>query len=297
MMFFLILWVLTCCKNEENKNRIEIKLALQKNGVYSLIIKNQHHIKQTLTGMVVDFDQSIGMGMKFMVKETEPDGAMILAVHYTQTSYLQTGQEENIDYDSRYDPPPSSPEAQFYAALVGETFTVALADDGQVEKTRGLEGMISNIRQKISIPGMSREDLDKMIRQMADQAIKEWFAYFPDMPVGIGDTWKSELTLEGPLPMKVRNHWTLQAKLKDRLVLGLNSRMMPYKGKGVRLGGVDMTMDLAGTQVGSIEIDPKTGWTIRGFLKQELHGRVHAMRQTWPIEIIGDFSITGQTVN
>jgi hypothetical protein len=123
-------------------------------------------------------------------------------------------------------------------------------------------------------------------------------APFPENPVGIGDTWKSTMTLTQMVPLTLENTYTVKKNENGLLALDVDSVMKTNGDAVIDLGVVQLSYNIAGTQEGTMEIETATGMVIRNLVKQHLNGQMKMVSDkekgttlTWPMAMDSEISM------
>ncbi len=289
----VILALLASCGGGAKK--LDLRLRLEAGQSYGAKMVADQTITQTLGGQTQTMTQTIGMAYTYDVQSVDADGTMQIKVTYDWILYKQDGPMGTVSYDSA-NPPATVPEAALgYAALVGRGFSMRLKPNGEIAEVQGVDEMLDQMLDALGVPpGSARDELAaSMQSQFGDEAMKESFEkaalFYPDKPVGIGDSWSKVISVETGIPMVLDTTWTLKARkggvatVETRSAIQRNPKAQP-----VEMAGTTFTYEMSGEQSGTMQLDEKTGWLLGGTLKQNMAGQISAMGMTWPITIVSD---------
>lgn len=275
--------------------KLDLRLRLEAGKSYGAKMVADQTITQTLAGQTQTMSQTIGMAYTYHVQGVESDGTMRVKVTYDWVRVGQDGPMGSFSYDSA-NPPATIPDAALgYAALVGQGFSMQMRPNGEIVDVQGVDEMLSHMLDVMGVPaGSARDELEASLRsQFGSEALKESFEkaalFYPDKPMAIGESWSKDIALETGMPMVLATKWTLKARKDGVAVVETRSDIQRNpEAKPVEMAGLTITYELSGEQSGSMELDEKTGWLLRGALKQNLAGQISAMGMTWPMTIVSD---------
>ncbi len=275
--------------------KLDLRLRLEAGKSYGAKMVADQTITQTLAGQTQTMSQTIGMAYTYHVQGVESDGTLRVKVTYDWVRVGQDGPMGSFSYDSA-NPPATIPDAALgYAALVGQGFSMQMRPNGEIVDVQGVDEMLSHMLDAMGVPaGSARDELEASLRsQFGSEALKESFEkaalFYPDKPVAIGESWSKDIALETGMPMVLATTWTLKARKDGVAVVETRSDIQRNpEAKPVEMAGLTITYELSGEQSGSMELDEKTGWLLRGALKQNLSGQISAMGMTWPMTVVSD---------
>lgn len=152
---------------------------------------------------------------------------------------------------------------------------------------------VSGMDSVIAPDEASRAMMEKMFSaESLNQSFGMMFNIYPDKPVKIGDSWDAENEIEmGSMKMKVKTTYTL-AGVKDGLAELTVNGTINSKGSMTQ-GGMDMNMDMKGSQKGRMYLKLETGYINKGNYDMNIDATMDAMGQKIPMTLKGKYSITG----
>ena len=195
-------------------------------------------------------------------------------------------------------------------SLEGKGFTMAVSPDGRVTAVRGMNAIATELGKKMkemledvnmdSFPmppqmqaqmkSKMGDSLQTMLRERAgDDAIREQmeqvFAIYPDMPVGVGDSWtKTQALSKGMAPMTISEAWTLTGRKDGVATLECQAEIAPNpSARPLKVMGVTVKMELTGKQTTTVEVDEKTGWILTSTTTEDLQGTTEAGPMSIPV--------------
>jgi hypothetical protein len=280
MILFALALLFSCGAPKE---KIELMLRLQEGQSYSIRVTMDQDISQRPAGQKMDMRQTLAVEYTFDVQEVDEDGTALVDVIYTAVLYKLDGPGINVEYDSANPPAHVSDAARGFAALVGQGFSMRIAADGQVSDLQGVDAMLDSLTR-----GLDPVAAQSLREQFGDEALREtmeqMMAIYPEAPVGIGDSWRKQITVTKGYPIIVDTTWTLEGRREGVAVIGVRSKIKPNPGAPpLEVGGMTVSYNLSGEQEGTTELDEATGWTVGGQIKQDISGEVEALGISWEI--------------
>jgi len=278
-VFAGILALVIAVSGAKAAQKTQYRMKFEKGKKYYLLMVTDQKFSQSIMGQEQNIEQLIGLDADFDVNDVDANGNAWVRYTYRAVQYHQKGPMGQVEYDSSKKDLPVHPQAQGFAALLGEGFSLKMTPKGQVEAVKGLEQMRNNVSQKLP-EGQMKEFMMQGIDQMLnEEAIKEFteaaMAIYPDKAVGVGDSWSKTVVISQGLPMIQENTWTLE-KLKDGVAtIKVKADIKPNpKAKALEMGGARLNYELSGKRDGVIEMQESTGQVIKCRMTQQLSGQM-----------------------
>ena len=280
--------------------KIELRLRLENNKSYGIQMSVKQNISQFIQGSQLDTSQTMTTGYVFEVQDVGEDGAVLVKVVYKSVSLKQEGPMGEVQYDSKNPPEVIHPAAKGIAAFLGESFFIKLSEKGRVIDLQGVDEMLSRVMDRIDVPeGAGRELMEKALKEQFGEAALEKtmeniFSFYPDEPVGIGDSWEKRFVIEKGFPVILDHTWTLKERRAGTAIIQINSEINPnLEAPPVSMGFMNVMYDVVGQQEGTIEMEESTGWMFKGKLNQEFSGYMNieglspesGQTASWPISV------------
>ena len=101
--------------------------------------------------------------------------------------------------------------------------------------------------------------------------------------LGEGDTWGAQTELSGEYPLEMEMTYEVEKVEADKVFLNVDGKISSVDG-GEVAGGMG-SLEMEGTQGGTLEIDRKTGMVQRADFTQDVSGEVTTMGMSSPIKI------------
>lgn len=288
---------------QKRPSKIQYKLQLEKGKTYILRVVINQKISQTVQGQQKDTNQKIKMTYIYDVIDVDSAGNILIKVTFQAIRFSEAGPRGEIEYDSSNPPTSLSPEFRGLAALVGKSFTLKLAPDGQIKEIKGVDKMIDSMIEQLGVPEDRRDLTEKSLKeQFGNEALKEMITKvtvkYPNKPVEKGSEWASEVTVSKGFPMILENTWKLKERQNGISVIEVSSKIESNtEAEPIEIDSMKIIYKLSGQQKGTVEIQESNGLTKHGQLTQEFSGEVRvegapqmAKPQSWPIKVKGQIS-------
>jgi len=212
------------------------------------------------------------------VDKVNADGSMDATATYDAVQYKMTGGPMgNVEYDStKGGDAPAHPMAKVFSAIAGASLNVTFAADGKVKEVKGTDKLMDTIITKMEMPAAQQAQMrEAMKAQFGEEGIKSSFeqmtAFYPKEPVAIGDSWENKMTLAAGMPLSMANTYTLKGRQGGVAAMDVKTTITT-DDKPVNMGGQQMSYNLKGEQVGTLNIDEATGWLKSGKMTQTIDG-------------------------
>ncbi len=225
--------------------------------------------------------QSIGLGITYRIESLGPAGIATVRVSYDSASFVSGGPGGRIAFTSADTLADLPPAAAGYLALVGHSFTMMLAPNGQVVRVDGGEELRRSIAERLTgsnkfmagvVDGYLRSIFgDSALRASMEQS----FAIYPARQVAVGEKWNRTFSLAAPYPVILKNEYELVSRSGGIATVELETAMEsddPKSGPGSPALRFDY--DLDGEQQGRVMIRESDGWVIESQVGQEFSGTI-----------------------
>ena len=261
--------------------KIELRLRLKKGDSFELSMTMDQDVVQKIQGRKHGMKQTMRSGYTMDVLDVDAEQNATIKVTYNAILFRQKSAAALIEYDSADPPETVHPAAQGFAGLVGQGFSMTLSPEGFVLDVQGADEMMDNVIASFDLDDESvREDLAESTRaQWGSEAMKEMMesvtAIYPDGPVGVGDSWRREVTVTKGFPSTMENTWTLKHRKGGLAMIGLRSKVKPNRNAApMALPNMSLSYELSGTQSGTIWLQEATGWTTSSEMTQDFSGKL-----------------------
>lgn len=217
------------------------------------------------------------MGMEMDTKIGGKDGDLIPME--TKISAIKMDMDmmgQKVAYDSKMPDSTDAASAQFAAIfgnMIGQGFTSFMKPNGKVDRIEGMENMLP--------PGSGINP---------SQTAQQSFAFFPDSPVAVGESWQSlDTVANNGVTMALDNVWTLEKVEGKYAYLKVETNFSPVAGAAspVQIKGME------GLQTGTIQVDIASGITLNSNLTQDLTMSMDAGGQAAEVTVKSKINVVG----
>ncbi len=287
----LLLTVLAASAAFHN-DKVTLRLHLKEGDSYRLYNLIDQDINQVVMGQEQAVKQQIGMGYQYDVLSAD-EGVYQVKMTYYRIYFKQSGPMGDILYDSESPPETLPMQAKGFAGLMGQSLTLTFNERGIVTEVVGVDEMLANIMKEFEEidPAMKAQMEQGMQRQFGAEAIKSqmetMFAIYPEDPVGVGDTWSKDVTLNSGLPLKIATTYRVETIENGQAKLAVKSDITAASDEPMNMGGMEIELDLSGTQNGTALMEVATGMVVNSEMEQRVSGDmiVNDGEMTWPLDM------------
>ena len=237
-------------------------------GLYSMkITDDDGKIKTVATSY-----KSLKMNMNVMGMEIELDSYKPL------TGSGETGMEKN----------PIGMMSKVFSGIVNKPFSMRVDEEGRVLELTGFDKIITDMIDSLGLDAqMKTQVLASMKDQFNEQTMKDnmaqLFTIFPNKEIKVGDSWDKSYTTGGKMAGKFTTTYTVKEIEGDHVTMSTKTK----------IGPIDNTTEIDGTQTGNIIVDSKTGLMINAEYNQD----IKVTTQGVTVDIVGKGKIRGKAIN
>jgi hypothetical protein len=234
-----------------------------------------------------NMSQSMLMEMIYTYTGDE-GGDKKLAITYDHVVMHSMSPMGKIDYDSK-DTQPREKGTGLMDSLIGKSFTITVAPNGEIKKVEGMSDLINAMAKTDGGDAAANAFSDTTVRLMMQNS----FDIYPGKPVKTGDTWVKKTQMGfATIKVDVENTYTLKSIDGNKATIAVTSVLSLPKTKMGPGGSLEMN----GTQKGTVDVDVTTGQILSGKTAQDIKGNmiVEGMQQPIPMNIKGDITITSK---
>ncbi len=277
-----VLVLLSSATARAGDDKIQLAFHLEKGQSYKLVMTTDQEIVQQVPGRgEMKVQQTTSIGYTFAVTDVDDKGTATIDVTFGPVSMKVDTGMGTFEYDSEDAPDEIPASAQNMAALVGKSFTMKLATDGETLEVTGVDELLDELLELIDLPeGPIKQRMTEDVKkQFGEAGLKEsmgnMIGIFPDEPVGIGDSWARIVTITAGFPIIVETTYTLAGRDDGVATIEIEATMKPNPdAEPISMGPMTMRYELEGTQEGTLKIDEATGWYVEGTMDQDLKGQL-----------------------
>lgn len=289
----------------QDTGKVQFRLRLQEGQSFRSETVSRQVVTQSIFGNEQKMDQTIGMTYRYDVESVAPDGTAAIKVSYDELKMVMGGPTGKIDYDSKNPPAEIPAAAKGVAAMLGQSFTIEMNPQGQVTKVEGLGAMLDRIISGLDLPdGAAKSMVNDMFKKQFDGeamvgTMQAMMAIYPEVPVGVGDTWTKTVNVTAGFPMQMDNTYTLESRAGGMATLDVQTTIRSDPdAEPVTMGPMKITYNINGRQSGQMVLHETVGWTMSSKTTMEFKGDVKvsvvpgmAEGTTWPISCTGETTV------
>jgi hypothetical protein len=201
------------------------------------------------------------LGVEVLEKQ---DDRIRMSVRYDRVKYQHHVAGEDLEFDSTHPGQQIPPAARAYRDMVGDGFSFWIGKDNQIVEVSGLSEFIARCLR--NVPPQDRQDVVLGIEAGAGDS---GLANFVDNTIGLlpfgrqtspGDSWERQQQVPRPLPMHVRNVYTLKELGPQHAVIDVRGTITPSTTINHRDGEPQVRVTVnGGSTLGSCVIYRETG--------------------------------------
>lgn len=241
-----------------------------------------------------DMDMSMKMGMEVMGKKMDMDMGFrgittfkVLDVtdSFKQLSmtYSQMKMNANIaGMEGGQDLLANNDAGQ---KLEGKSVSMKLNNRNEITEVEGMDDLLSTD----SLGSPSGDEVKKMFsKDQLNSMFSIAFQMYPDKPVQVGESWErlSDVNVAG-VNMKMKTTFTLNS-VKDGVANVKVEGKLDGKGN-MEQGGMNMEMDIDGSQNGTLDINMADGMLMGSTLVLDADAGLNMMGQKVPMKLKGNY--------
>lgn len=262
-------------------DKIYLQLNVQPGDTFKSRSTVEQHIKEVIDNNSLEMDQIIIIDYGYQILGAADHGNVFIEVTYDGIGFIQDGPMGYFEYKSWESNKEIPAMAQGFASVVGQTFTMTVSRKWEIIAINGLSEMIDRMIDNMDITEMAlREQIrESFNNQFGDEAMKEtmgqMFAFYPELPIRIGDAWYNIIDLKKGFPMRLETQYELTGVADEEILIRSASNIKPsQQTDGFELSGMIMKYNLHGQQSGNIIIDRSSGWVKHVEMEQNFEGQV-----------------------
>ncbi len=297
----VLIFICTCAGKKMN-----LRLNLKQGMIHKYRCTTEQKISQTVQNQKLDMDQIVIMEYTYEVKEVDDAGNAVVEITHDKIGFMQDGPMGKIEYKSWEEQDEKPLITRGFATLIDQNYTIKMTPQGRILEISGTDKIIDDMLKNFDLPAdsvMIEQMRENLKNQYGNEAMKEvmekTFAFYPDKPVGVGNSWSAKFNLTRGFPMTLINAWKLRSIKNGKVHIDLYTKIEPNtKTSLMQIGDMKMSYVLSGEQKGYIIVDTLTGWMIESTTEQSFEGKVNIagmfgeeQKMEWPISITGTVTI------
>lgn len=269
-------------------DEVLLKFNPTANAAYHMVL--DMHYDMVTSAMGEEMKQSMGMSMKTNMKVGGVDAsgsAKLNAVYESIKMNMEMGGMK-MEYESgkKTDDQMSQMMGKVFDSFINMPLTFTLDANAKVTDVTGFEAIQKKIQAQMPPEAGDMGEMNNM-----QESIQGSFAYLPNRPVKIGDSWEQTLeTSVQQYPMTMQSTYTLSDRKDGIAIINVRSVLRSDNSKMnkeelTKMGIDDMSM--SGTSTGVMQVNEATGWTEGMTMNQDIKMSVTAQGQKMPMTMKG----------
>lgn len=270
-------------------SQIALTYQLKKEQFFKIVTVADQTIEQNIAGTIAEVKQKITMGISYEVVSATKELFDIKCTYY-RIAYATSAMGIEVNYDSENPNQEVEPGAVAFAALLDKSFFIKINTSGAVLEVSGFDEIIDAMMEDFgeldeATRSATREQFklqfgDEQITKTMEQSLK----FFPiSGKAKKNEKWSISSTL-GMFEVDIKSDYELSGYDQKSATISVWSEIAPSSFKQ-NAGGVDMEMEMSGSQSGEYIIERSTGMLISGRIVQDLTASAKTMGMTIPMKI------------
>lgn len=290
--------------------QINLKLMLKPNQKYEMRMTSKANSSQTMQGKVYHSLEEETVEVAFHVQDVNSQGDILMQVTFGKLKTKKNSPTGTIEFDStKLDINPNNPLAATYSALIGQSFKIKVASNGNILELQSIDDMCLKMAEKVI--AAEDEKMEKRAIQEKNQKygtrekrkektkrliqfvfreekiramMRALIQILPSGPVKSGDSWECGIDIEDLQGSEINLKNTLKHYEKDKVIIdtvydrSLDNKPIKHK----------TNPEMIFTKInysGATQIDKSSGWIIRKEIKASFSAEFRHEEITTPISV------------
>lgn len=254
---------------------VELKLNVAKGDTYACHVNIDQKVNTSAMGINMKIDQVMEINQTLSVDDVKPDGNVVfknvMDRFYMKQSMPMMPQPIEFDTDHPEKGGTMGTMGPYFAKMKGLAYTLEMDNHGKLVSSNMDEVYaklgLDSLTQQGGGGNHSSSNADQYLNQLPDKAIK------------VGDTYVIEKENSGFGSFGLKSTYTVKEITEALVKLDVKTEFI--KGKAQT---DNFYSDIKGDQSGTIDIDRKTGMTLKSEVKQNLEMTITASGMEMPMK-------------
>jgi hypothetical protein len=287
-----------------NKEKITLEYNLKQGETLKQNMVMNMDMVQKMMDQEMKISLTMSMKMAFDVKESQGNDYTLDVKFKELKTEMGIPGMGNVSFDSNTPDELATSEniGPMYKAVIDKPFEVVMDKAGKTKSVKGLEKLVEAMTNSFdeNVPEDARQQLiAQMGSQFSEEAFKSQFGqytgYFPDKPVGIGDSWNVKMTtMASNFAINLDLKSTLKSIDGNEVSLDIDGTVSTPEGYEQEMNGMKAKITLNGTQKGTFKLNRDTGWVISSDLTMNFNGEIEVMGMKAPVYVVSKLTVTGE---
>ncbi|MFO7818899.1 MAG: DUF6263 family protein [Halanaerobacter sp.] len=264
------------------QDEYDLELNLTAGQNYNLKIKAVQQFKQDFFGNQMTIKQKFITKNSYHVQEIDSNNNYILDVKYDdlQVELQELGGDFGGVDEGEYKTKFNNSMQQAARSIEGQEFRMKVSPEGQLLSLEGYEDLLERWQKAVQ-KYQNENDMTTGVgienffdEKFMEQLWKNVFAYIPQEPVELEESWQSKFRLTAPLTTAISNNYTLKEVKTDaktiltKAPLEIKDLTLPQQKEE------NISYNLNGQQKGKLILDSQSNWIQRGELDFNAQGNM-----------------------
>ncbi len=246
---------------------------------YDVSSTNNFSIKQTVMGQQIDMKFANTVNMRYDITDAGANKNLNLSYDSAKMSFQFMGQETVINSESA---DTANAANKMFRSIHGKKVNVLIAPDGTVKQAEGFDALTKGMA---TAGGETQKMADELFSEATVKSLLEQsFKMYPEGPVSPGSTWASDIQIEKPYKLILRNNYTLKKIAGGKSLISVAGKIDTQGFTKMQQQGMEMEINMTGTVTGTITMDNASGITDVSELRQQVNGTVKIQGMEVPME-------------
>lgn len=264
---------------------VELKLNLAAGDVYNAHVNMEQNVVTSAMGMNLTVNQNMDTYQTLTVKSLDKEGNTTLESVTDRFVMKQNmpmmGTPVNVEFDT--DNPEKSGALgetmnPYFQKMKGLTYQMTLDRTGKL-----INSDMEAVYKNLGLDSIAEQD-----GKVAPETNPEqYLTRLPEKPIKKGAKYVVEMPPTGA-GYALKNTYTVKEITAESVIMDVASEFIPAKSSEIEGTSIEMS----GTQTGTVEIDRKTGMTMKSELKQDLKMNIKTMGMNMPTTTTGTIRFT-----
>ena len=271
-----------------------LKLNLAKGSTYHYTVEYETETDLEVAGKKINLLNQSEVDISYGI-DIDSAGNFVFQVHYDRIHIRTKTGDKSTEYNVPDLEEAADPMQRMLAILKTAKIIATVTPAAKVTGVTGYQGLSEKITAGLNVDKNSRQaaqaQLDKIIGEgILKKNLDQLFNLFPDSSIHVGDSWKTNTTQKGDIPLFVE----LTNKLKD-----IDEDIASVKSKGkvssdranANIMGQNVISALQGEQNGEYEVEMKTGLLLKSKTQTDVQGTLQMMGREIPVSIRSEVKV------
>ncbi|HWD90059.1 MAG TPA: DUF6263 family protein [Mucilaginibacter sp.] len=254
-----------------------LALNLTKGSTYHMVTNTNMAMTQVMNGQLQNINTSLMAKMAFKVTNVMDTSYAI------QVTYERIGMQMDLPNGvASFESDKNNPNdilSTVMGNMVDKPFSIVLSKTGKLLSIKGTENLSSDLFAGLpQLTALQKGAISNQVMQsFGPEAFKSNIeigtAVFPDVKVGVNDTWLVNSAVKSNMPTKMATTFTLNKITADAYMVHGESVISPQNiNEYTEVNGMPTKYNVKGTSQYDLKIDKESGWISEARINQVIKG-------------------------